>query len=90
MIGAPSRARRRFGRGRSCLGAVRLEAERLESRELLTLTLNPIVPVEATLVGGDRATFAVADLPSAPTSATINWGDGHTTTSIPVKDVVNP
>ena len=61
----------------------RLSFDRLESRALLAITsvtgINPLTPTP--LVGnaytGTVASFAATD--TGPFSATINWGDGHTT-----------
>jgi hypothetical protein len=54
-------------------------AEQLEPRELLTLVLKPISPIEGQLTGGKIATFAASDLLSPPGTATITWGDGQST-----------
>src|SRR5271157_962698 len=78
-------SRRRSGSASAAHGhAPWAYVERLEERQLLTLFVVPISPVEGSLFQGKVATFIGNEVPAATIldfSATINWGDGTATTS---------
>ena len=73
-------SRRHRGGSNSRRGSVAAaQVERLETRELLTLTVNPINTVEGSLFQGKVASFVSGDVSGTSIldySATINWGDG--------------
>jgi hypothetical protein len=67
-----TKAKRRGGAGQLCI-------EQLETRELLAVAVGPLSGTEGFLLSGQIATFASSDVQGTSPTATIAWGDGHTT-----------
>ena len=58
-------------------------------RELLAVTVGPVTGSEGFPVTGQIATFLSSDVQGSSPTASISWGDGHTTTGIVVMDGTN-
>ncbi len=70
-------------------GSRLLRIERLESRELLAVSMPNLAGTEGTPINGQVATFSSTDVQGTNPQATIAWGDGHTTAGVIVANGTN-